>query len=402
MLTIHWNDIKPVYLSAANYQELAFKVSKSKLRKIEFFPFQREILLFDTYSCDAGKGRCELRIYKDSPKRYIYMASKTILDKVEDEDTGYSAYQQVDALFQETHKQSILSAFSGRKYSKEYNDIKKCVPVQISYLSEKFTAKIIDSVYKADTSSAFPSQIVGKTLPTLHGAKRVIGRAKPTEEYPFAFYIKSHHLAIYKELDTRTFDNIYYREYYHLKYKDNVKDEETILCKAFKGELDYAFKYLYEHRGENSDFKFAMNACIGYFQKNSNPALSPISAVIIARCNNDIMNKCNQLVDEGNKIVFIATDSIAWVGKESSIAEDNKYLGSFTYESKNCKFYGVGPKAYQTLCDGVIVTKYSGMKKDKRDVLEFGSLPNTSEYIDDSIYVMTETKNGIAYPTRIM
>ena len=294
-----------------------------------------------------------------------------------------------------------MTAFSGYKYSKEYNDIKGCVPTQISYINDNYIGQIIDHVYKADTSSAFPSQIVGKSLPTLHGCQRVKGVAKPTSDFPFAFYTKSHHMAIYKELDTHTFNNVFYDQYYRLKYKDNVKDEETILCKAFSGDLDYAFQYLYDHRNEHKDFKFCMNACIGYFHRNANPILSPISAVIIARCDNDIMNKCKALNEEGNYVIFIATDSIAWIGKESKIAIDDKYLGSFTYESKNCKFYGVGPKAYQTLCDGVVVTKYSGMKKDKQTTLAFGSLPNTKEYIDDSIYQIVE-EDGIAYPTKVL
>ena len=118
-----------------------------------------------------------------------------------------------------------------------------------------------------------------------------------------------------------------------------------------------------------------MNAAIGFMQRNTNPALSFISAIVILRCNIDMIRRCNQLVNEGNTVLFIATDSIAWKGKPSNIAIDEKYLGSFTYEGKNIKFLGYSSKAYQWLNnEGKCITKYSGMKKEESAKLGFGEL----------------------------
>jgi hypothetical protein len=406
MWVIHWNKIKPIYLSADKFKDLALQLSSSNLKKLSFFSSQRLSVINDTYSSfGSNKGRCELRSYiNGEPKRYIYIASKAIIDEIKDESSGFEAYSVVDKMFRENNKKSMFSVFSGKKYKKEYEDIKGCVPIQISYVNPTSLRKIISNVYKADISSAFPSQIVNKSLPTLHDSKRVKGKASPTEEYPFAFYIKSHHLAIYNELNTKNFNNIYYGKYYKQMYNDSIKDEdeETILCKASENNLDYPFSYLYEHRGENKDFKFYMNACIGFFHKNSNPTLSMIAAVVIARCNNNILKKCARLNRENNVILFIATDSIAWIGKESKIAVDDKYLGSFTYEAKKCRFYAVGPKAYQIDNNGEVVTKYAGMKKDKQEMLSFGMLPDDSIYTNDDIYQLNVTKNGVYYPNKII
>ena len=88
-----------------------------------------------------------------------------------------------------------------------------------------------------------------------------------------------------------------------------------------------------------------------------------------------MIRRCNQLVHEGNTVLFIATDSIAWKGNPSPIATDEKYLGSFTYEGKNIKFLGYSSKAYQWLNnDGKCITKYSGMKKEESAKLGFGEL----------------------------
>ena len=276
-------------------------------------------------------------------------------------------------------KKSLFSTFSGMKYKKEYFDIKKCVPVQVQYLNNKFKGKIVTGCTKADVSSAFPTQMT-KALPTLHDCKRVKGRVEPNEDFPFAFYIKSHHIKTLDGIDTRKFCNEFYSMYYFTVYENvDESEDETILCHAMpKAEHDAladAFKDLYEHRKEDSNLKFFMNASIGFFQLNSNPRLSFISAIVIARCNSDMFERAKKLQKNKKEVLFIATDSIAWKGGEDKIATDEKYLGSFTYEGKNIKFLGYSPKAYQWITpEGKTTTKYSGMKKEESAKLKFGEL----------------------------
>ena len=404
MWTIHWNEVKPEYLGAETFEAVAKQTDNSDLIESPFFPNQRLASIQGSYSSLGSKtGRCELRVFDGAAKRYIYISSKAVLDSIDDEPTGLDAYEKVNGLFEEQYKESIFTAFSGREHKEEYKAIKNCVPIQISYANPRFLGKIIPGVYKADISSAFPSKIVGKKLPMLEGCKRAAGRVKPTEEYPFAFYVNSHHLAIYGELDTRDFDCEYYGTYYKETYKDDVKEEETILCKACDKSLDAPFTYLYERRNESKDFKFYMNACIGYFHKRSNPTLSAIAAVVIARCDWDMISRCNKLREDRNIVLFIATDSIAWAGRENDLATEDKYLGSFTYESKNCRFYAIGPKAYQVESDGKVITKYAGMSKAKQESIAFGMLEYDAKYSEERIYQLAKTeKKGIYYPERVM
>ena len=242
--------------------------------------------------------------------------------------------------------------------------------------------KPFESTAKFDSSltvsSAFPSQMM-KALPTLVGCKRVKGIADPTEEYPFAFYVESHHIKTLDGYDSHEMNCYYYREYY--KCDDNINDEDeiTILCpkmsEKYHTALAKAFEDCYNHRKDDSFNKFVMNAAIGFMQRTSNPALSFISAIVILRCNIDMIRRCYQLEDEGNTILFIATDSIAWQGKLSLVAIYEKYLGSVTYEGTNIKVLGYSSKAYQWVNnDGKCITKYSGMKKEESAKLGFGEL----------------------------
>ena len=316
--------------------------------------------------------------------RYIWLKNKVIPVEdsvVDDEETGMNAYQRIEDKFNYyngTKTLALESIFSGRKYRPYYSLIKLCVPVQIQFMNIGYKGKIVDGVFKADVSSAFPTQVM-KDLPTLHGSITVPGRAEPSEKYPFAFYVNSHHIKTLDGYDSHEMNCYYYREYYKCDDSINDEDELTILCpkmsEKYHDALCKAFKDCYDHRSEDSFNKFLMNACIGFFQRNTNPALSFISAIVILRCNIDMIRRCYQLVHEGNTVLFIATDSIAWKGKLSSVAIDEKYLGSFTYEGKNIKFLGYSSKAYQWLTnEGKCITKYSGMKKEESAKLKFAEL----------------------------
>ena len=400
-----WNTIDPEYVSPTKFNDIINELKEDK-EVLEFKWIKMNIKyrrIADSWSVFDSENRKEIRVNKqlkvetETDKegnisyvstvefhRYIWLKDKVIPVEesiIDDEKSGMQAYRAIEDKFNyynNTKTLALESIFSGRKYKLEYTLIKECVPVQIQYMNVGYKGKIVEGVYKADVSSAFPTQII-RDLPTLHGSITVNGRAEPSEEYPFAFYTKSHHIKTLDGYDSHDLNCWYYREYY--KCDDSIKDEDelTILCprmsQKYHEALAKAFKDCYDHRKDDSFNKFLMNATIGYFQLNSNPALSFISAIVILRCNIDMIRRCNQLVKEGNTILFIATDSIAWKGKLSSVATDEKYLGSFTYEGKNIKFLGYSSKAYQWLNnEGKCITKYSGMKKEESAKLGFGEL----------------------------
>ena len=399
-----WRRVRPEYVSPTKFNEIINGLKEDK-EILEFEWIDMNIKyrrIADSWSIFDSEDRKEIRvnreinveIEKDEEgtdsyactvefHRYVWLKNKVIPvdDSVVDEETGLNAYQKIEEKFNEfnhTKTLALESIFSGRKYRSDYSLIKLCVPVQIQFMNVGYKGQIVEGVFKADVSSAFPTQIM-RDLPTLHGRIIVPGRAEPSEKYPFAFYVNSHHIKTFDGYDSHEMNCWFYREYY--KCDDSIKDEDelTILCPKMSDKyhdaLAKAFKDCYEHRRDDSFNKFVMNAGIGFMQRNTNPALSFISAIVILRCNIDMIRRCYQLEDEGNTILFIATDSIAWKGKLSSVATDEKYLGSFTYEGKNIKFLGYSSKAYQWLNnEGKCITKYSGMKKEESAKLGFAEL----------------------------
>lgn len=400
-----WRRVRPEYVSPTKFNEIINGLKEDK-EILEFKWINMNIKyrrIADTWSIFDSEDRKEIRvnreinveIEKDEEgtdsyactvefHRYVWLKNKVIpVDDsvVDDENTGMNAYQRIEDKFNEFNNTKTLaleSILSGRKYRPLYSLIKLCVPVQIQFMNVGYKGQIVEGVYKADVSSAFPTQIM-RDLPTIHGSILVPGRAEPSEKYPFAFYVNSHHIKTLDGYDSHEMNCWYYREYY--KCDDSIKDEDevTILCPKmsdrYHDALAKAFEDCYNHRKDDNFNKFVMNATIGYFQRNSNPALSFISAIVILRCNIDMIRRCYQLEDEGNTVLFIATDSIAWKGKLSPIAIDEKYLGSFTYEGKNIKFLGYSCKAYQWVNnEGKCITKYSGMKKEESAKLGFGEL----------------------------
>lgn len=399
-----WRRVRPEYVSPSKFNEIisGLKADKKILEfeweemNIKYRRIMNKWFLFDSEDRKEIRVNRKLKVETETDEegnisyactvefhRYVWMKNKVIPVEdsvIDDEETGMNAYQRVEEKFNEfnhTKTLSLQSIFSGRKYRSEYSLIKLCVPTQIQFMNPGYKGQIVEGVYKADVSSAFPTQIM-RDLPTLHGSIDVPGRVEPSEKFPFAFYVHSHHIKTFDGYDSHEMNCYYYREYY--KCDDSIKeeDERTILCPKMSDKyheaLAKAFEDCYNHRKEDSFNKFLMNATIGFMQLNSNPALSFISAIVILRCNIDMIRRCYQLVHEGNTVLFIATDSIAWKGRPSNVATDEKYLGSFTYEGKNIKFLGYSSKAYQWLNGGKCTTRYSGMKKEESAKLGFGEL----------------------------
>ena len=400
-----WNTVDPEYVSTSNFNKIISELKEDtdllqfnwvKLN-IKYRRIANKWFMFDSENRKEIRVNRELKVETEKDEegsisyvstvefhRYIWLKDKVIPVEdsvIDDEKSGMEAYRVIQDKFNYynlTKTLSLDSIFSGRQYRPEYSLIKGCVPVQIQFMNIGYRGQIVQGVYKADVSSAFPTQIM-RDLPTLHGRIVVPGRVEPSEKYPFAFYVNSHHIKTLDGYDSHEMDCWFYREYY--RCDDSIRDEDelTILCpkmsEKYHDALAKAFRDCYDHRKDDQFNKFVMNACIGYFQRNNDPMLSFISAIVILRCNIDMIRRCYQLENEGNTVLFIATDSIAWKGKLSPIATDDKYLGSFTYEAKNTKFLGYSCKAYQWLDnDGKCITKYSGMKKQESAKLNFADL----------------------------
>ena len=157
----------------------------------------------------------------------------------------------------------LKSAFG---YTPEY--FKICVPKQLYYINNKMCDKKLNHISGADFSSHYPSSACGK-LPDYHKSKVVEGRAKPTEAYPFAFYIKSGHIAEYGSYDTHDYIEKFgkYPDLFLSLWKIDPKDEfkqnlqvpdseeVTVLMAASKYELTSTMLYFYDLRHTDEDAK---------------------------------------------------------------------------------------------------------------------------------------------------
>lgn len=383
-LIVRWLDMPVIQCDHKKINELIDELESSDLKKIDWYSISKFLRIYKTWciNVDKDKGVC-IRVVKSFNDIHQYCFNKNQAQRDnEEKPSGWQAYKYVESIFEEVYgsRKSLFQAFSAKKYENEYRSIKLCVPKPINWILNQASGIKLDHVWKADVSSAYPYEGT-KKLPTLEGCQKLKGIRKPTKDFPFAFYIKSHHIAIYNELDTHNWKNMKkFYTMYENQFKDNCEDEETILCKESPYSMKPVFDIIYQKKMKGSKIaKLGMNAFIGMCHRNANPKLSHVAACILARCCDRMLNTTLQLERESSKniVIFIGTDSIVWRGEKSSCATDDKYLGSFTYEYHDTQFFARGPKAYQILSDnGEVITKYAGMANGKdKSSLGFGKIP---------------------------
>lgn len=384
-LIVNWLNLPCTQCCAETINELIDRLEKSNYKEVDFYSVRKFSKVYHTYCRSITDNGVLIRVV-NSPsdlRQYSFNVNQSARDDVT-RPTGLQAYEYLEAFFMEEYgeKNTLFKSFSGMKYSEEYRAIKNCVPKPITMVIKAAISKKLNHCWKADVSSAYPSE-GAKKLPTLHECKKLEGFSKPSKDFPFAFYTKSHHIAIYNELDTHNWkDQKKWYNLYDSMFNDDVKPEKevTILCKTSEFTLENVFKTVYAKKLAGDPLaKFGMNAAIGFFQKNSNPRLSHLASVIIARCCDRMLYTAYKIEKENDKniVLFIGTDSIVWRGLRSKYATDDKYLGSLTYEAHDCLFFAQGPKAYQLIGDnGELVTKYAGMHNgQEKQSIAFGKIP---------------------------
>lgn len=242
--------------------------------------------------------------------------------------------------------------------------IKNCIPRQFYYLDPTVNGRILDNMNAIDACSQYPSGFMGD-MPTATGCMTVQGTVGPTAEYPFAFYIKSGHMAIYNELDTHSWmespfaDNLCplvepsdaYREspsIHHDYLLDPEKDVTVLMKKAEHNPFRdfflkwYGIKETYPHDSkEYKDSKLVMNALIGmmhqkdFTYRKTSFRLSHLAAVAIARGNQRLLDKALEIgVDN---IAMMVVDSIIYRGSREYGGHE-KALGTFHQEVTGCRY----------------------------------------------------------------
>lgn len=281
---------------------------------------------------------------------------------------GTKAIQLLASKFKEKYNVTFKAAFG---YTDE--EFKRCIPKSFCYINKNFVDVVLDNLSGIDGCSQYPSNIRGK-LPDAHTAIIYEGTVKPTEEYPFAFYIKSGHVAEYNCFDTHDWLKSPFalnmfrlsdkKEIYPFNFNIKTEEDLTILMKPSKYELTEFYNYFYDLRKTSEDAKLIMNSSIGYFhlRNYSKYKLAHIVAIAIGRANNSILKLCSKI---GNKnILHICVDGIIYLSNKK-YGEDYKKLGIYHQEFLNCKGIIHGTNAYIIKTPDGFKVKHGGFNKNK-------------------------------------
>ena len=265
----------------------------------------------------------------------------------EDSHTAILALTHVRQRFTELTETSFLKAFGTVEGKYE-----RCVPKQLYWSRKEPYFGLVNCV---DFSSHYPASICG-LLPDSHTAITKSGTVKPTKEYPFAFYLKSGHIAIYNELDSHNWlfnKQFKMEDLFRLKTikKPNeekkvfddlfnqyitLDEDETVLMKASEYNLTQVYQELYNSRKYNDKAKLDLNASIGQMhrKKYTRDRYAHLAAVAIARANQKMLDLISKLnIDD---IIQIQVDGVIYRGTTNYIGVSQKSLGAPVQEVYRC------------------------------------------------------------------
>lgn len=335
---IYWK--KEAELIHCTFQE--FNKIKDRLKeegtKIEYNTL-RNRYSDKVYSIKYYKASNNKSIYVyENGKYYVYYTNYIDDNKNIREDAfGYKGIQMVSTKFARDNKVGFKVAFG---YVPE--EYKRCVPKIFAYSNSKYYGKVIKSS-SVDFSSHWPFNAQGK-LPDYHDAVQYEGTVEPNEEYPFAFYLKSGHVAEYGVFDTHNWLDSPLRD---AMFRYGKKEEEfpqspllpkeedvTVLMKASKYELGRYYKEFYDMRNEDKNAKLYANASLGYMHKKNYDRykMAHIVAIVLGRAQTktiEIMKKVGYMY-----VLHAVVDGIIYKGG-IQIGEDTKYFGNLHQEWVN-------------------------------------------------------------------
>lgn len=332
--------------------------------------------------------------YYDGKSYFYYFTNYK--DDSKNVDTG-NPMPQFKKAFKARTSKSLIEVFG-----KSEHGMKICVPKFIDYKSEFFPDyQWLEGVSKEDFSSHFPSQCVG-ILPTANGMIDIDEYRKPTEDYPFAFYPESGHIAIYGEFDTHDHKAM---RYFEGSGKDRLfkpdydkEDKHTILMKAAEFTMAPEIQAAYDRKNaaikgtqEYKDNKTFLLKFIGQFEQNSKMyyeslPFAHIAAVVKWRANIKMMNLIDKIGFE--HIIQICVDGIIHDGRPQGVKE--KKLGNLITEYENARFIQRGFNQY-IITDGVKEDRiHSGLDIDiDKDIVCWKASPkmNFVKYMKDSYQI---------------
>lgn len=401
---IYWTkESAVVHLTNEQFKE---KVDSLKGYKEVPYTTSREIYREKVYS--IKKMGNYFTLYLREKEKYVRYTTNTFDTSKNDKQTG-NAIALVGGDFKKRNGITLSYAFGTVE-----EEIKRCIPKQLYYLDESCLNKTL-KMSSIDGCSQYPANICGR-LPDSHTAKRLPGTVKPTEEYPFAFYVKSGHCAEYGVFDTH--DWYLYTKLLHAgslfrsskRHEEwslnhiNPEEDETVLMKASQFELTDTYKHFYEVKetfehdsSEYQDAKLVLNKSIGQMheRKYTRHRYAHLVAIAISRANDKMVKKAYEIGI--NYVAQICVDGILYRGSKQEGAS-NRQFGAFWQEfagettkiSSFNRFIALrGQNVIKAKWSGVNVNSKTGEKIKLEDIK---SLDDQYDWI--KVDVLKEIKDG--------
>lgn len=318
---------------------------------------------------DTGKTAYKVEIKGKYRQLYTYdhkngynWYTTNDFDQSKDGKSGTDAIRRFNLEFAKDYGKNENDTLAFRRtFGTTGVEFKVCVPKQFYYIDKSKCNRTLHGISSVDDTAHYPSSACGR-LPDSKTAVRYSGQVEPTEEYPFAFYLKSGHIKEYGRFDTREWlKSPYMVNLFNFKQEDHnpylAADEDiTVLMKPAKHTLDVVWQRLYDLRKTDPSAKLAMNATIGNWHRNRYNAYkyAHLAAVVIGRAN-DKMLKAAHVIGEDN-ILHLCVDGIIYYGPAMASAE--KRFGKFQQEFTNCKFKMLGMNVYMAFDENNTLVKW--------------------------------------------
>lgn len=280
---------------------------------------------------------------------------------------------------------------------------KVCVPQPLYFKSILYPDyQKIKNVCLEDFSSHYPAAGIG-LLPNANTAKTVNAYVLPDEEYKFAFYPESGHIAIYNEFDTHNYtknQQIFGAEETEERLFKTAylkRENYTVLMKAADERIvelqtHYDIKNTYnKDTDEYNIAKLILNQFIGMFEMNyksgyESAPYAHLAAVIKWRANIKMFGLINKIGEKN--IIQVIVDGIIHKGPAVGVKE--KTLGALICEADNATLIQRGISQYIVFGEKLI-KKHQGLdlNLDSNDIIDWAASPkvNFLEYVKSIIDV---------------
>lgn len=388
---INWSK-EATYLTVNNQQMAQVYEFIKKHRKPILMKTKTDRGVFTNKTYKLAKNRHYMTIYLySSITNEWFTAGYNVIttnwladDKNDKERKTRNSILLVKKKFEELNPDISMRRAFGMTNSK----FKRCIPKSIFYTNPAYMNRIIDCVSSVDFTSQYPANICGR-LPNSKTSITFNGRVEPTEEYPFAFYLGSGHVAEYGVFDTHNwtlsplFQYLFrFDDTNHDGFKIIKESEEyTVLMKASDYELTDVYQYYFKLRHANEDAKAVMNQSIGWMHTNKYEEYkyAHLAAIAIARSNHKILKLIEKI--KITWVVQIAVDGVIYIGDEV-YGSDEKELGVLYQEITGAKFKIVALNRYMfkrgkeiLKCKHAAVNYWrDGGKIEDKDIKDFNDL----------------------------